>query len=87
MSRVVLLFAALVIIGPARPISAEYITSDTLDYCHSLADKMQAAQEIPADARVLLIEGRAMCEHGHVVGGLRRLRLAMLIMHSQANTK
>jgi hypothetical protein len=87
MSRVVLLLAVLVIMGPVRPMSAEYITSDTLDYCDALANKMQAATDMPEDARVLLVEGRAMCEHGHVVGGLRRLRLAMLIMHSRTNTK
>jgi hypothetical protein len=87
MSRVVLLFATLVIVGPARPMSAEYITSDTLDYCDALANKMEAAQNVPADARALLVEGRTMCENGHVVGGLRRLRLAMLIMHSRTNAK
>ncbi len=74
-------------IGPARPMSAEYITSDTVDYCNALADKMQAAADLPADARVLLVDGRALCEQGHVVSGLRRLRLAMLIMRSRTNTK
>jgi hypothetical protein len=84
MSRVALLFATLVIVGPARPMSAEYVTSDTVGYCDTLADKMQAARDMPADARALLVEGRAMCEHGRVVGGLRRLRLVMMIMHGRA---
>ncbi len=75
------------IIGPARPMSAEYITSDTLDYCDALADKMQTEPNMPTNVSVLVTEGRRLCEKGHVVGGLRRLRLAMLIMHSWTNTK
>ncbi len=86
MFRAVFLLVMLVVLGPAHPMSAETITSDTVDYCDSLADKIQAVQDVPADAHALLIQGRAMCERGHVVGGLRRLRLALMIMHGRGSS-
>jgi hypothetical protein len=40
-------------------------------------------QDMPDEARILLTQGQAMCERGHVMGGLRRIRLAMLIVRGQ----
>jgi hypothetical protein len=79
MKRTVLMLAALVLVGPARPLADETITSDTLDYCTTLADRMEQ-RDMPPNVRMLLMQGRAMCERGHVMGGLRRIRLAMMIV-------
>ncbi len=78
--RAVFLLALLLLLGPVQPFADETITSDTLDYCTALASRMDQ-QEMPANARMLLTEGRAMCERGHVMGGLRRIRLAMMIVN------
>jgi hypothetical protein len=71
--------AALVLVGSGRTLADETITSDTLDYCTALASRMEL-RDMPPNARVLLVQGRAMCERGHVMGGLRRIRLAMMIV-------
>jgi hypothetical protein len=42
-----------------------------------------SSHPMPRNAQLLLAEGRSMCERGLVVGGLRRLRLAMMIIHGQ----
>lgn len=86
MVRLAVLFAAAVAVAAAAPGAGEpqSITSDTVDYCDALASRMATQAELPEDARVLLIEGRAMCDHGHVMGGLRRLRLAMLILRGRS---
>jgi hypothetical protein len=73
----------MVLLGPGRPFADEMITSDTVDYCESLANRLER-QDMPPNVRLLLIEGRAMCERGHVIGGLRRIRLAMMIVHRRA---
>jgi hypothetical protein len=80
MRRVLLSLAMMVLLGPGRPFADEMVTSDTVDYCDALADRMER-QDMPPNVRLLLVEGRAMCERGHVIGGLRRIRLAMMIVH------
>ena len=82
MFRALILLAALATLGPGRSLADETITSDTLDYCNALADRLEQRAP-PASVRLLLVEGRAMCQRGHVMGGLRRLRLAMMIVHHQ----
>ncbi len=82
MVRCLLLLVALVAIGPSQPRADETITSDTVNYCNALASRM-SQQDMPNEARLLLTQGQAMCERGHVVGGLRRIRLAMLIVRGQ----
>ena len=84
MPRPAFLLAALLLLAPARSWPAEYVTSDTVGYCDALAQRMDGYADMPPDARLLLVEGRAMCERGHVASGLRRLRLAMLMMQGRA---
>ena len=79
MIRAVFLLALLLLLGPVQPFADETITSDTLGYCTALASRMEQ-REMPPNARMLLTEGRSMCERGHVIGGLRRIRLAMMIV-------
>jgi hypothetical protein len=80
MIRVAFLLAVLLLLGPSQPFADETITSDTLDYCNALATRMEQ-RDMPPNARLLLLQGRAMCERGHVMGGLRRIRLAMMIVN------
>ncbi len=60
------------------------VTTDTLEYCLTLADQMRAKGDMPDHALMLWQRGRAMCEQGHVRGGLARLRRANLVMHGAA---
>jgi hypothetical protein len=82
MVRLALPLAALLLIGPAHIHADETITSDTVDYCNALAARM-AQEDLPPNARQLLLEGQAMCDRGHVMGGLRRIRLAMVIVRGR----
>jgi hypothetical protein len=84
MGRVIFLLAGLTLCLslPVEPHEGETITSDTLGYCKALAAQM-SSHPMPPNAQILLAEGRSMCERGFVMGGLRRLRLAMMIIHGQ----
>lgn len=79
MARVAFLFAAMILGLPHHASADEMITSDTLTYCNSLAATMQT-RDMPSNVRLLLTEGQAMCQRGHVIGGIRRIRLAMMIV-------
>ncbi len=61
------------------------VTSDTAVYCLNLARRMEEeAGTMPPQIRVLWEQGRDMCQHGHIRGGLARLRRAMMITHGDA---
>jgi hypothetical protein len=60
------------------------VTSDTSGYCLGLAERMEQAGSMPPQMRVLWEQGRALCERGHIRGGLMRLRRAMIIYHGAA---
>ncbi len=60
------------------------VTTDTSEYCLGLADRMDTDADMPPHARVLWRSGRTMCEHGHVRGGLLRLRRAMQMLRGAA---
>ena len=83
MVRIASLLAVLLLFTPATSHADETITSDTVGYCNALAARM-AQQDMPPEARVLLTEGRAMCERGRVAGGLRRIRLAIMIVRGRS---
>lgn len=83
MARVTLLFAALIMGLPRHVLADETITSDTVTYCNSLAATMQH-RDMPSNVRLLMTEGQAMCQRGHVIGGIRRIRLAMMIVRGPA---
>ena len=82
--RLLLSVAAIVLVaGPAGSQDPMTITTDTMEYCITLADRM-AEGEMPPHARLLWRNGRAMCEHGQVRDGLARLRRAMLMIKGVA---
>ena len=60
------------------------VTTDTPGYCLSLARRMEDSGNLSPQIRVLWEEGRAMCQHGHIRGGLARLRRAMMIYRGDA---
>ncbi len=60
------------------------VTTDTAEYCITLADRMDAQGEMPPHARLLWASGRELCQHGHVRGGLIHLRRAMLMLRGAA---
>ena len=60
------------------------VTTDTPEYCLSLADHLDAQGQMTRNARVLWQRGRSMCEHGHVRLGLAHLRRAMMVMRGAA---
>ena len=82
MHKVVVLSAALLLAASLcssdGPVT---VTSDTKDYCISLASRVDSTGPMPPHARALWQLGRSMCENGHVRGGLFRLRRAMQIIH------
>ncbi len=75
------LFLAASLCSPDDPMT---VTSDTKGYCINLASRVDAASPMPPHVRALSELGRTMCEHGHVRGGLFRLRRAMQIIHGTA---
>ncbi len=82
-----LLLGVAAIVLASRPAGSQepmMITTDTMEYCISLADRMASEGEMPPHARVLWRNGRAMCEHGRVRDGLARLRRAMLMIKGVA---
>ena len=82
--RLLLSVAAIVLVaGPASSQDPMTITTDTMEYCITLADRM-AETDMPPHARLLWRNGRAMCEHGQVRDGLARLRRAMLMIKGVA---
>jgi len=60
------------------------VTTDTPAYCSQLSRRVSALEMSgrPASAEVhLLIDaGRRMCRHGQVLGGILRLRQALVLM-------
>ena len=81
--KTALLAAALLLPGIAIAQAPEHVTSDTKEYCFALARHLDEGDAMPPDVRALWLDGRVMCEHGKVPGGLLRLRHAMLIMHPE----
>jgi hypothetical protein len=63
------------------------VTTDTAQYCDSLADMVaQASRAHPGaepQARSLAEEGLRMCDEGLIRGGLARLRRALLMLQSE----
>lgn len=66
------------------------VISDTPEYCGVLKNRIDGlAQEtpgaMPAEVAELSMEGERMCEHGHIRGGLLRLRRAIAILRHPGN--
>lgn len=66
------------------PVAPNRVTTDSPEYCRHLAQEYGAAQRgAPVrsnEADWLAAEGRRMCEHGLLPGGIARLRRALLIV-------
>jgi hypothetical protein len=69
--------------GSAPP---PHMTTPTAQYCAHLVGEVASAEDrglpMTPEARVLASEGNRMCEHGHYLGGVVRLRRALAIMRS-----
>ncbi len=70
----------------AQPSLPMQITTDSVDYCGRLAKRVEDYQDMPDEVRTLVVEGRRMCDAGHVIGGVMRLRRAVTIMRGDSDT-
>lgn len=71
-------------IGPPAPApSLLTVTTDTPEYCRSLARLVGSHRDLPREASHLLGEGREMCGQGLVRAGIARLRRAMLLLDTR----
>jgi hypothetical protein len=63
------------------------VTSDTPEYCETLAQRVaraeQARPNAPRQVEELAEEGHQMCNTGLIRGGLVRLRRALLMLRSE----
>ena len=59
----------------AAPIA---VTTDSLSYCDNLARRVLPVS-VSAEGARLAHEGAALCEHGHLRGGIMRLRRALVL--------
>jgi hypothetical protein len=59
------------------------VTTDTPDYCASLAAQISLAHSSSPEVLRLRLEGEKLCNEGYVQGGLHRLRRAMAVMREQ----
>jgi len=71
-------------VAPAASDDPMKVTSDTPDYCLGLAQRLDGRANMLPEARSLSVEGRRMCQSGHVHAGLARVRRAMLMERGEA---
>jgi hypothetical protein len=69
----------------AQPNTPYRITTDSPEYCGRLVKQLESYQDPPEEVRILLVEGRRMCREGHVIGGVARLRRAVMIMRGDGS--
>ena len=86
MLRIALLAFMLLAYGPARADDASpRITTENVEYCESLADRLASSPMPISDApRELGEEGRRLCASGHVRTGIAKLRRALRAMRAEA---
>jgi hypothetical protein len=77
------LIAALPAYAQEKPIQ---VTSDTEEYCSQLQSRIVRGNLTVEDVQRLLAEGRAMCDHGEIRGGIVRLRRALGLQKNQAKS-
>ena len=62
------------------------VTSDSPEFCNELSAEVSEEERarhptpLPEEVRVLTVEGRKMCEEGHLRPGILRLRRALQIL-------
>ncbi len=75
--------AAILLAAAAFPAQAQdkpmRVTSDTPEYCAQLQLRLARIAPVMEDVRRLVAEGREMCDHGEVRGGIVRLRRALVL--------
>jgi len=57
------------------------VLTDTVEYCDQLQRRVLDHHLWPDDVKHLYAEGRQMCDHGEVRGGINRLRRALRILN------
>ncbi|WP_207538421.1 hypothetical protein [Sabulicella rubraurantiaca] len=79
-------FALAVLLVLPNPARAEHqpqdlrLTTDTLEYCHALARRLESMPgHMEPTPRLLGQQGRRLCARGHVKTGIARLRRAIRI--------
>jgi hypothetical protein len=87
--RTITVLAALVpAMAMAQPYPAyrppPHLTTASAQYCDHLRGELARAQDhgapMPPEAQLLAMEGNRMCDRGHYLGGVVRLRRALAIM-------
>jgi hypothetical protein len=56
------------------------VITDTWEYCSQLEARIAQRPNHPGEVRRLELEGRRMCDHGDVRGGIARLRQALVLL-------
>ena len=55
------------------------VLTDTAEYCDQLQARVNNCAVHPTEVKTLVREGRQMCDHGEIRGGIARLRRALMI--------
>jgi len=63
--------------GQASPV---VVITDTWEYCGQLEARIAQRPNRPPAVKRLELEGRRMCDHGDVHGGITRLRQALMML-------
>jgi hypothetical protein len=62
-------------------------TTDTLEFCRQLADDVDAARRatpvLDPHVQTLASEGQRMCNQGHIIPGIARLRMALTLLRPE----
>jgi hypothetical protein len=70
---------------PGTPARAQerpmVVLTDTLEYCEQLQHRTSAWPVMTPEIYHLVHEGRQMCDHGEIRGGINRLRRALRILN------
>jgi len=74
----------LALVGQLSTSPPVQVTTDTQAYCAKLARVVDAARDAPREVRELSADGQMLCAQGHVQGGLRRLRRAVMLLQEHA---
>jgi hypothetical protein len=75
-----LLLVAMPAFGQERPMM---ITSDTPEYCEQLQARVAQFGFGDPDVQRLVTEGKRMCDHGEIRGGIARMRRALMMQLKQ----
>lgn len=78
----VLLLLALSVVAAARA-QPMTVTTDTPEYCATLAQRLTAKPVADERIRTMIADGRRMCATGHVRGGVAMLRHCVMMLGGQ----